>query len=100
MSPTIKDIIIERWKARKKHVSEWASRKGKKDYLDYLSGEMFSPRKHIAMKCYDCLCGGDDGADSLDCQVYECPLYPYNPWQKTIAPPKKKMKGKDEEDEQ
>jgi len=51
---------------------------GKKHLKNYLNGETLQSKQAILAKCYDCMCGYEDG--KVDCQIPECPLYSFMPY--------------------
>jgi len=56
----------------------WKLAQGKKEYLMYLNGEKLTHRQLNLAKCYDCMCGYDDG--KKDCNCKTCPLYQFMPY--------------------
>ena len=66
---------------------------GKSEYLEYLkNGQKLSPLKAIKANCYQCMNSYLDGKD--DCQIPDCPLYPYMPYRKDKAKVKRARSGK------
>jgi hypothetical protein len=54
---------------------------GKKEYVKYLkSGQKLSPKQAILANCYQCLGFYVDGRH--DCEIPDCPLYPFMPYRK------------------
>lgn len=51
---------------------------GRDRLLKYLSGERLAPVQAIKAKCCDCMGFFYDG--KLDCEIPDCPLYPYMPY--------------------
>ena len=64
--------------------------RGVRELKKYLLGERLTQRQAIIAKCSDCMVGYADGKN--DCQIPECPLYPYQPYQKNVSLPKKHNK--------
>lgn len=52
-------------------------RSGKNDLIKHLKGERLTQRHAIAAKCYDCDGMGETGV----CDLGDCALYPYSPFQ-------------------
>ena len=52
--------------------------KGRKEYLKHKSGGRLTPKQAILARCYDCMGYYIDGR--MDCQIPECPLYPFMPY--------------------
>lgn len=52
--------------------------KGKRLLLAYLRGEKLTRGQAMAAKCYECLGYCVDGMK--DCEVQNCPMYPYRPY--------------------
>lgn len=63
-------------------VRSWPKKEGKRELLEYLSGEPVLMMHAIKAKCYEC-CVGDDGG----CTVTICPLYPYSQFNETNEVP-------------
>ena len=61
--------------------------KGGRDLLKYRNKEIkkLTPQRAIFSKCYECTNEYLDGR--YDCEIPECPLYPYMPY-KHNKPPK------------
>ena len=54
---------------------------GKQEYIEYLkTGKRLSPVKAIKAQCYQCTNAYAD--KKIDCEIKECPLYPYMPYRK------------------
>jgi hypothetical protein len=51
---------------------------GKTQLLKYLSGRRLTRQEAIKAKCYDCDGMGETG----ECDMEECSLYPYSPYQR------------------
>ena len=51
---------------------------GKREYLE--TGKKMSPVKAIKAQCYQCTNAYMD--TKIDCEIKECPLYPYMPYRK------------------
>lgn len=54
--------------------------KGKKELLKHMDGVRLTQKEAIMAKCFECSNGYIDGKE--DCQLPDCPLYafmPYNP---------------------
>jgi len=51
------------------------SGKGRRHLLNHLNGERLTQRQAILAKCYDCQGYNADGM--VDCEMPNCPLYPY-----------------------
>ena len=66
--------------------------RGKAELLAYARGEQISRGDAILAKCYECNGGYVDGA--RDCELKDCPLYGYMPYNKN------KYKGRPVSDEQ
>ena len=64
--------------------------RGVKELKKYLLGERLTQRQAIIAKCADCMFDYADGKD--DCQIPDCPLYPYQPYQTDVVLPKKHNK--------
>ncbi len=59
-------------------VKSWAQSPGKKHMMRHLNGERLTRGEAIIAKCADCNAGYVDG--KLNCQIVDCPLYPYMPY--------------------
>ena len=69
---------------------------GKNEYLEYLESEKkLSPARAIKANCYQCMNGYMDGKD--DCEIPNCPLYPYMPYRKDKAKVKRVRTEKQQE---
>jgi len=54
---------------------------GKKEYVKYLeNGQKLSHKQAILANCYQCLGFYVDGRH--DCEIPDCPLYPFMPYRK------------------
>ena len=53
---------------------------GKGKLLKYLKGGILTAREAIISKCYDCMGYCADGR--VDCEMEQCPLYPWMPYRK------------------
>jgi hypothetical protein len=51
---------------------------GKQELLKHLSGKQITLRQALKAKCYECLGYFEDGRQ--DCQMPNCPLYPWMPY--------------------
>ena len=59
------------------------SAQGKNEYLEYLkNGQKLSPIKAIKANCYQCMNSYLDG--KIDCEIPDCPLYPFMPYRKGV----------------
>lgn len=56
------------------------SAKGRKELINHLSGERLTARQAILAKCYECMGLYVDG--KVDCEIQDCPLYPFMPYRK------------------
>jgi len=63
--------------------------KGTTFRLRHLQGKKLTPQQAILAKCSDCMADYCDGR--VDCNVPECPLYPWMPY--SSAPREKKHRG-------
>lgn len=69
---------------------------GKAEYLEYLeTGNKLPPTKAIKANCYHCMNSFLDG--KVDCEISDCPLYPYQPYRKGKARAKRIMTEKQQE---
>ena len=69
---------------------------GKNEYLEYLkNGQKLSPLKAIKANCYQCMNSYIDG--KANCQIPDCPLYPYMPYRKDKAKVKRVRSEKQQE---
>ena len=57
--------------------------KGRKEYLKYKNGGRLTHRQAILARCYDCMGNYIDGR--MDCQIPECPLYPFMPYREEVV---------------
>jgi len=64
--------------------------KGTTFALKHLQGKRLTPQQAILAKCSDCMSHYGDGR--VDCNVPECPLYPWMPYGN--APREKKSRGR------
>lgn len=55
--------------------------KGKTESLRHLVGERLTHKQAIYAKCYDCMGYFIDGR--VDCQLFECSLYPFMVYRNT-----------------
>ncbi len=70
--------------------------KGKNEYLEYLeTGNKLPPTKAIKAHCYHCLNLFLDG--KIDCEIRDCPLYPYMPYRKEKTKAKRVRSDKQRE---
>ena len=51
-------------------------RAGKSDLIKHLEGKRLFRSRAICAKCYDC----NGLGESDECDIQECPLYPYSPY--------------------
>ena len=56
------------------------ARVGRSEYLHYLSGKRITRGDAIKAKCYDCMGYYVNGA--ADCEITDCPLYPWMPYRR------------------
>ena len=57
--------------------------KGKNEYLSYMEhGTKLSHKQAILANCYQCLGFYMDGKN--DCEIPDCPFYPYMPYRKGV----------------
>lgn len=69
---------------------------GKNEYLDYLeSGKKLSPAKALKAQCFQCMNSYLGGKD--DCEIIDCPLYPYMPYRKDNVKAKRVMSEKQQD---
>ena len=52
--------------------------RGNKEFKKYQMGDRLTQRQAILAKCADCMGFYFDGR--IDCQLPDCPLYPYRPY--------------------
>ncbi len=70
--------------------------KGRKEYLDYLETRTkLSPKQAILANCFQCTGYYTDGR--RDCEVEDCPFYPYMPYRKCLKREKRVMSEKQAE---
>jgi len=74
----------------RKDVENSPSSRGKTLYLKYLDGERLSPSQAILSGCFCCMNGFQDGRNS--CEIPECPLFPWMPYNRQER--QKARKGK------
>ncbi len=55
---------------------------GRKHYLRYINGDFISRSEAMLAKCSECTAFFADGLE--DCKVYDCSLYPWQPYKKNI----------------
>ena len=60
------------------HAKTGGRGKGKIQLIAYLSGKKIGRKEAIEAKCYDCMGHYVDGVS--DCEMTDCPLYPFNPY--------------------
>ncbi len=58
--------------------------KGFKEISKYSSGSRLTRKQAINAKCYDCMGGYVDG--KVDCQIEDCPMYPWMPYRNIRNP--------------
>jgi len=68
---------------------------GRRELLEYLNGGTISKKAAILAKCFDC-CGYYD-AGRIDCEIPDCPLYPFMPYGKKKKKVKRAMSEKQKE---
>jgi len=61
-----------------KHVQTGRRAKGKFQLIQHLKGKPLTRKEAIWSKCYDCMGFYEDGVS--DCEIPDCPLYPFNPY--------------------
>ena len=61
------------------------SHRGVKELKKYLNGGILTRSQTIVAACAFCMGNYLDGR--VDCKIPECPLYPYQPYQKSILRP-------------
>lgn len=54
------------------------SASGRREFLKYLEGDRITKRQAILAKCYDCMAFYASGRS--DCNLSDCPLYPFMPY--------------------
>tara|TARA_B100000315_G_scaffold94826_1_gene87156 strand:+ start:9657 stop:9863 length:207 start_codon:yes stop_codon:yes gene_type:complete len=54
---------------------------GRKELKKYLIGEKITFKQAVLAKCYECMCGYNDG--KVSCEIPECPLYRFMPYKGT-----------------
>jgi hypothetical protein len=65
----------------------------KREYIEYLeTGKKLSPMKAIKAQCYQCTDAYMD--TKIDCEIKECPLYPYMPYRENKEAVKRKRSEK------
>jgi len=64
-----------------KTVESWAGHRGKAELIRYLKGESISRAESQLAFCYGCNAGYSDGAK--DCEMTNCPMHPYMPYNTT-----------------
>ena len=69
MNDHIKDMLRSARKGK--------GRSGKTDLINHLKGIRITRQQAIRAKCFDC----DGMGDSGSCELINCPLYPYSPYQ-------------------
>jgi len=55
-------------------------RRGRAEYVQYLRGKPLTRGQAIRAKCYDCMGYYVNGA--ADCEITDCPLYPWMPYRR------------------
>jgi hypothetical protein len=69
---------------------------GKKEYIQYLEhGRKLPPIKAIKANCYQCMGSYFDG--KFDCEIPDCPLYPFMPYREDKLKAKRVMTEKQQE---
>lgn len=63
--------------------------KGKFSLIKHLEGKIINKRQAIEAKCYDCMGFYNDG--TIDCEIQDCPLYPFMPFQKNVIRKNKRI---------
>ena len=85
------DEIRSRKAKRAELAEEYPKKLGRQHYLKYLYGGDLTLLQAVQSHCFACNGGhelDDDG--SADCTIFECSLYPYQPYQQHIVRKKKK----------
>jgi hypothetical protein len=59
-------------------VKSWPGHQGKAELIRHLEGETLSRAESQKAYCYGCMAGYTDG--NKDCELYHCPMYPYQPY--------------------
>lgn len=73
-----------------------AKAQGKNEYLHYLeTGKKLSPAKAIKANCYMCMNSYSDGRN--DCEILDCPLYPFMPYRKDRIKARRVLSEKQQE---
>lgn len=54
------------------------SAQGRKELIRHLEGKQLTARGAVVAKCYECVNAYSDG--KLDCEIPDCPLYPFMPY--------------------
>ena len=68
-----------------------ASAKGKKELIRYFARQPLTAKGSIHGKCYECMNGYSDG--KVDCEIPDCPLYPFMPYRDGEKLVMRKMTG-------
>lgn len=77
-------------------ISNGKKAQGKKEYIDYAVNNIkLSPSKAIIANCYFCMNFYLDGRN--DCEIDDCPLYPFMPYRKGKVKVKRVMSEKQKE---
>lgn len=58
-------------------VNSWAGHRGKAELIRHLEGETLSRAESQLAFCFGCMAGY---SDEKDCELYQCPMYPYQPY--------------------
>jgi len=70
---------------------------GKNEYIEYLESCIkLSFKKAILANCYQCM-GFYGSGKRDDCEIVDCPLYPYMPYRRGIEKVKKVLSEKQQE---
>jgi hypothetical protein len=59
-------------------VKTWPAHRGKQELIRALDGEILGRADAMLAYCYGCMAGYTDG--NKDCELYHCPMYPYQPY--------------------
>jgi hypothetical protein len=86
--------IQARKTSRARLVEQYPKKAGRQEYLKYLNGDPVVGISAIVAKCYDCNGGHEiDDEGSADCLIFECPLYPFQPYQQHVIRQKRSAGG-------
>ena len=63
---------------------------GKQELIRYYKGQRLTLSEAVKAHCYDCMGYFDNGAE--DCEIPQCPLYPFAPYTpSSLRAPKKRL---------